>query len=256
MHPPHVRTEVLALVERGLNDCEIARRTGLSRTTIRDWRTEPYQRRFEPQACPRCWRAARPMFFTPAHYSELLAVYLGDGCISVGPRTACLRVMLDAKYPGIVADVQALVRQCFPSNKVGVVNRYEGRMATVYVYSSHLICLFPQHGAGKKHERPIRLEPWQRAQVEEAPWRFIRGCIQTDGCNFINRTDVHRPRPYEYLSYEFSNKSTDIVDLFVDSCERVGVYTRRTRNPSGLWQVRINRRESVALLLEHVGLKE
>jgi hypothetical protein len=113
----------------------------------------------------------------------------------------------------------------------------------------------PQHGPGKKHDRPIVLEPWQLEQVEEAPWLFIRGCIRTDGCCFINRTDVHRPVPYEYRSYEFSNKSKDIVDLFVAACERVGVFTRVNCSARGQWDVRINRRASVARMLEHVGLK-
>jgi hypothetical protein len=61
--------------------------------------------------------------------------------------------------------------------------------------------------------REIILEPWQQEIVETAPWPFIRGCIKTDCCAFINRTDVHRARPYEYLSYDFSNMSTDIVEL-------------------------------------------
>jgi hypothetical protein len=56
-------------------------------------------------------------------------------------------------------------------------------------------CHFPQAGPGKKHERPIVLEPWQAAIVEAEPWRFLRGCIRSDGCVFINRTGR-----YEYLS--------------------------------------------------------
>jgi hypothetical protein len=123
------------------------------------------------------------------------------------------------------------------------------------VYNRHLPCVFPQHGPGKKHERRIVLETWQRNHVESAPWPFIRGCIRTDGCAFVNRTDIHRPKPYEYLSYEFSNMSRDIVDLFVEACDRVGVFTRLTRNSSGRWSVRINRRESVALMMGRVGLK-
>jgi hypothetical protein len=99
------------------------------------------------------------------------------------------------------------------------------------------------------------LERWQEQLVRLAPWPFIRGCIRTDGCCFINRTDVHRPTPYEYVSYEFSNKSDDIVALFVGACEQVGVFTRANQGARGHWSVRINRRESVARMLEHVGRK-
>ena len=38
MHPLHVRAEALALIEQGLNDCEVSRRIGIPRRTILDWR--------------------------------------------------------------------------------------------------------------------------------------------------------------------------------------------------------------------------
>lgn len=108
-----------------------------------------------------------------------------------------------------------------------------------------------------KHQRPIVLEPWQQEIVDGAPWPFIRGC-RTDGCSFINRTDVHRPQPYKYLSYEFSNKSKHIVALFTGACELAGIndYRLPLDKRRALWRVLINRRGSVAMLLEHVGLKK
>jgi hypothetical protein len=94
------------------------------------------------------------------------------------------------------------------------------------------------------------------ALIEQAPWAFIRGCIRSDGCAFINRTDIHREQPYEYLSYNFSNLSKDIVDLFTTSCDLAGVSAYRVAcNRRGRWDVRINRRGSVALMRERVGLK-
>ena len=71
-----------------------------------------------------------------------------------------------------------------------------GATVVLWVYSRHLSCLFPQHGPGKKHERRIVLEAWQQEIVEAAPWAFLRGCIRSDGCVFVNRTGR-----YEYLSY-------------------------------------------------------
>jgi hypothetical protein len=76
----------------------------------------------------------------------------------------------------------------------------------------------------------------------EAPWAFPRGCIRSDDSAFINRTDVHREQPYEYLSYDFSNMSHDIVDLSLRACDLVGVFTRVTQHFRGSWRVRINRR--------------
>jgi hypothetical protein len=195
------------------------------------------------------------MTFTPADYAEMLALYLGDGCISAFARTLQLRIALDLKYPRIITESRQLLQRCFPQNTVGVIRAHRGAMVYLSLYSMHLACLFPQHGRGKKHECAIRLEPWQREMVQASPWAFIRGCIRTDGASFINRTDIHRPEPYEYLSYEFSNMSQDILALFVDACDRVGVFTRVSCSRKRLWKVRINRRASVARMVEHVGLK-
>jgi hypothetical protein len=255
MYPPEVRAQALALVEAGLNDSEISRRLALPRGTIRDWRRPTYQRKTPDATCPRCWRTAKPMVFTREDYSELLAMYLGDGCISEGQRTTRMRIALDTKYSGIIKETRALLHRCFPANPVGQVSAHGGTMVFLSVYSSHLPCLFPQHGPGLKHQRPILLESWQLELVRGAPWPFIRGCIRTDGCSFINRTDVHRAQPYEYLSYQFSNMSKDIVGLFVEACERVDVFTRVNCNAKGLWDVRINRRDSVARMVENVGIK-
>ncbi len=260
MHPPAVRAEIKRLIVAGINDCEISRRTGVPRGTVRDIRRPTYvprgDRHRESEACPRCWRGARPMRLTPEDYSELLGFYLGDGYISEGARTQRLRIALDAKYPQLVAKVRDLVRRCFPNNRVDVVAYRKSKCLAVSVYSTHLGCVFPQHGPGRKHSRRIRLEPWQEMIVNAEPWAFIRACIWTDGCIFINRTDVHRSEPYEYLSYSFANKSSDIVDLFTQTCDRVGVEHRSTFTPRrGLWQVRINRRASVAKMAEHVPAK-
>jgi hypothetical protein len=42
MYPPEVRAKALELVAAGLNDCEIARRLGILRRTILDWRRPTY----------------------------------------------------------------------------------------------------------------------------------------------------------------------------------------------------------------------
>ncbi len=258
MHPAPIRALAVDLIAQGVGDCEIARRLAIPRTTVRDWRRPRHRRAIAEETCPRCWRRARPIRFTPGDYSELLGLYLGDGCISEGARTQRLRLTLDARYHRMNAEIRALMERCFPQNRVGSAapspSPFSGRSDTAIVlsvYSTHLACLFPQHGPGKKHERRIALEGWQRAVMRAAPWAFIRGCICSDGCAFINRTG-----PYEYLSYDFGNMSKDIVGLFTDACDLAGVRDYRARLDSrGAWDVRINRRGSVRLMLKHVGLK-
>ena len=178
-------------------------------------------------------------------YAELLGFYLGDGHIVRAGRTSRLRISLDERYPGLVDHVRALVAACFPSNEVSVGSVTGDRAAVVSLYSSHLPCVFPQHGAGKKRDRPIVLEPWQRALVEAAPWSLLRGLLLSDGCFFINRTGRYR-----YLSAEFTNLSNDSQELFCRTCDRVGVRYRVNGR-----SVRIYRRESVQLLACFVGTK-
>lgn len=245
MHPIAVHEEVRRLVGEGLPDGDIAAAMGLPRTTVRDIRAPRRTRRSSAVRCFRCWEWTRPIRYEPPDYAELLGLYLGDGCISRSGRVFRLRIKLDARYPTIVAETIDLFGRVFPANRVGRVETDRGSAVEVGIYSRHVPCLLPQHGAGPKHRRPIVLEEWQRRLVHTAPWQFLRGCIRSDGCVFVNRTGSYR-----YLSYDFCNSSEDIRRLFVETCDAVGVETRCAGN-----RVRINRRASVAQLREHVGLK-
>ena len=186
-----------------------------------------------------------PVVCSDGDYAELLGLYLGDGCISRMGRTYALRISFDARHPQIIRDASELLGRCFPGNSLHRVRVAGSGVRILQLYSNHLPCLLPQHGPGRKHERRIELEPWQQAVVDRAPWRFLRGLIRSDGCVFVNRTG-----PYEYLSYDFTNHSQDILDLFTATCDAVGV--RYRRNPV---RVRICRREAVDLMAEHVGVK-
>ncbi len=184
-------------------------------------------------------------------YAYLLGLYLGDGTISSGPRDVYrLRIFLDRAYPVIVDECVAAVSLLAPGNRVSVVHSPDSYMDVVSSFSRHWPCMFPQHGPGMKHRRPIVLEPWQRAIVETHPWRFLRGLIQSDGCRSIN-TIRHPKRTYAYPRYQFSNRSDDIRGLFCEFCDRVGVRWRRMNR----WTISVARRESVALMDRHIGPK-
>jgi Homeodomain-like domain len=252
MHPPAVREHALGLIRSGMNDCEVARQTGISRTTIRDWRRPRYVPRGRTDAdrrgqaiCPRCGQPGRPMAFTAEDYAELLGLYLGDGHIVRLARTYKFRLFLDSRHREIVKESRELLRRCFPDNVVGTQFGHEGRMTILLVHSSHLPCVFPQHGSGMKHTRRILLEDWQHALVGRAPWHFLKGLIRSDGCSFVNRTG-----PYEYLAYQLDNYSPDILDLFCATCDTLGLEYRRYAR-----YVRINRRSSVARLKDKIGVK-
>jgi len=243
MHLPAARAEVRALAAEGMSASVIARVTGLPRSTVRTIVTSTPAAGRAP--CPRCWAAGSGIAFGAGEYAELLGWYLGDGHIVRAGRTYRLRLSLDAAYPSVLEQAQLLLQRVFAGNRVGHFQVDGGATEVLSVYSGHLPCLFPQHGAGKKHERPIVLEGWQEEYLEAAPWAFLRGLMWSDGCFFINRTGR-----YAYLSACFDNASADIRALFCAAGERVGLACRESGS-----SVRIYRRASVTDLAAYVGAK-
>jgi hypothetical protein len=112
------------------------------------------------------------------------------------------------------------------------------------------ICLFPQHGAGRKHARTIELLAWQQEIVDAALEDFLCGLIHTDGWRGVSRVHA-KGRDYEYPRYQFSNRFGDIRALFTKACDKLGVSWRAW----GRFHISVARRESVALLDTFVGPK-
>ncbi len=201
MHPPEVKQEALRLVAEGLNDCEIGRRLGIPRSTVRDWRAPRYVKTHEVESCHRCWRATKPIRFAIEDYSELLAMYLGDGCLSPGARTCRLRISLDNKYPNIIDDARGLLRRCFPENSVDVVPFHDGACVNVSRLQQPSPCLFPQHAPGTKHQRRIALEEWQLALLDRRalalhPWLHSDGWMRIRQPNRTVRVSELRVREH------------------------------------------------------------
>ena len=114
---------------------------------------------------------------------------------------------------------------------------------------------FPQHGPGRKHERPDRARAWQREIVDEYPWAFLRGLLHSDGCRTINRFKTKLPSgrvaEYAYPRWFFSNLSADIRGLFCATASRSGCAGRSRTTATS----RSSHRDSVAVLDEHIGPK-
>jgi hypothetical protein len=72
------------LVAEGLNDCDVSRRTGIPRTTIRDWRQAGFEKEELGRLDP---GQSHQHDFTglPPTYAYLLGLYLGDGSIPARP---------------------------------------------------------------------------------------------------------------------------------------------------------------------------
>jgi hypothetical protein len=253
MYDMGTRKQVLALVAQGRSLNSVSKETGVSRAAIRSWqiRIEPLDwNRVRP--CPRCCGTPGAPD-DPAAYSYLLGLYLGDGCISSLRRGVYfLRIACADTWPGLIDACAEAMQLLRPDNKVFRVQRQGCQYVTCY--SKHWPCLFPQHGPGKKHDREIALEPWQQDIVEAHPWEFVRGLIHSDRCritNWTTRLVAGEPKRYEYPRYFFTNKSSDIIRLFTNTLDTLGVDWKQpnARNIS------VAKKASVALMDTHVGPK-
>jgi hypothetical protein len=243
---------VMAMIERGRGDSEIARLTRIPRPTISSWRHgrgSVYHERLV--AANASWRPP-----DARAYCYLLGIYLGDGCVVVlRSGAARLVISLDSAYPGIIEAVEEAVCAVLPD---AGLSRSLGPNGTVTIVgASHPVLpfAFPQHGPGRKHRREIALVGWQRALTHGHPRELLRGLIHSDGCRTLNRFTTKLPSgrvgEYEYPRYFFSNLSKGIRAIFCEHCELLGI--RWTQ--SNARNISVSHRKSVALLDEFVGPK-
>ena len=211
---------VRRLLAVGMNDCAISRTTGIPRSTVLDWRRRPPRRLAQPLDCASHGFSR----LRSSEYAYLLGLYLGDGCISRMRRVWRLRIALDTKYPGIIESCRSAIDAVMPGQRAHVAPQ-KANYAIVELYSKHWPCLFPQHGPGRKHLRPIVLEPWQQAHVDAATEDFVRGLIHSDGCRV-----VANDRGVASVRYHFTDHSTDIRKLFCAALDTLGIpWTQNSR---------------------------
>jgi hypothetical protein len=215
MHSPRTVQAALQLRDVDLNATEISRELGIPRGTVRDWLAGkvPTVGAHDPRACVRCGRE-HELERLGQVYVYLLGLYLGDGCISAHARSVYrLRITLDVRYPEIISAAAAAMAEV-RGGRSTVQPRQHQNCVEVWSYWKAWPCLFPQHGPGKKHERPIFLAGWQLGLVERWPESLLRGLIHSDGHRFTNtgRCNWVCPR------YAFTQVSEDIQSIFCYAC--------------------------------------
>lgn len=246
----------MRMSDNGVSDRANAEIHGVAIKTIRRWR-RVYQREgrqrqlgFKGTPCPRCDGAG----LDQEAYALLLGWYLGDGSIARARRGVfTLQIANDAKYSVLSEEVAATMRLVKPTASPCL---RAGKGATlIEARWKHWPCIFPQHGAGRKHLRKIELAEWQREIVAKYPEQLLRGLFHSDGCRIVNWTT--RPvkggeiRRYEYIRYMFSNKSQDIIGILTGALDLLGIAWRRPR-----WDmVAVSRKEAVAALDGFMGPK-
>lgn len=179
-------------------------------------------------------------------YAYLLGAYLGDGHLARRPRGVWrLRISTDAAYPGIIEECRLAMEAIMIGQRAHTLSP-SPRCVVISMYSKHWVCLFPQRRPGRKHERPINLQPWQQRLVRRDAKSFVRGLIHSDGCRVIAND-----RGLRCARYYFSNRSEDIKGLFCDALDSLGIHWTRPNDR----QIAIYRREAVTRLDQFIGPK-
>lgn len=225
----------------------VSRAVGAHRSTVREWRDVPRKAALLGE-CPHCDGAD----LDPSAYAALLGYYLGDGCLSEATRYWFLRVTCDDAYPAIIDDVREVIARVRPGGRTFLVPK--AGCHDVHSNWVHWRCLFPQHGPGRKHERTIRLEGWQREIVLQDPAAFLRGLFHSDGARVTNsttKTVAGETKRFVYPRWQFVNASDDIRGLCTWALDLVEVAWRQSNTRT----ISVSRREAVARLDELIGPK-
>ena len=179
-----------------------------------------------------------------AQYSYILGSYLGDGYIVKFPRTYKLRIYNDSRYDDIINDQLISLRSLFKKNKISTLKRTKSNCIEVSVHCNILPIMFPQHGSGKKHGRDVSLLDWQWDIVWKEPECFIKGLIDSDGSHFLHTQEVKGIARYRYI-YQFTNKSLDIVDMYLKIMGKLDISARPTQKKCGVFNIFTNKSDDV-----------
>ena len=232
MHSFRTVRAALELAAGGATATEIARELSVPRRTVVDWLRGAFPRSVRGTA--ECATHADRL---GPEYVYLLGLYLGDGCLSRHHRGVYrLRIVLDVKYPGIIDSAASAIGDVRPGRVLAQLR--PENCVEVSAYWKCWPCLFPQHGAGRKHQRRIELTDWQTTLVDRWPEQLLRGLIHSDGCRFqTTGTNWSWPR------YSFSQVSDDIRTIFCDACDRLGLRWTAARTT-----IYVSRKAEVAIL--------
>lgn len=125
------------------NKCEIARLTGIPRSTVSGWLNGRAPRfatdRTRGGSCLRCGSLGHPFAGAAVYgYAYLLGLYLGDGCLLQHPRGVYrLHVFLDSAYPVIAAECEAAMGLVMPSSRASCRPHPRWNMLNLVSYSTH-----------------------------------------------------------------------------------------------------------------------
>lgn len=230
--------EIISKIDDGQKCLKLEKEYNISRGTIRYWynNKENYYNS----------ETISILDIEPKSYSYILGLYLGDGYINKMKRTYKLRITLDVNQDLVIDECIKHLKILFPKNKINPVKRKNKNCLDVIVYSNKLNIYFPQLGNGMKHQRKIELT---KEQIEIIDTKFLmKGLFHSDGSFYIAGN--------KYPRYNFTNKSEDIIKIFLECLDVYNIDNRLIYNKrNNIYKIQIQKRKYVNILYQLLGEK-
>lgn len=191
-----------------------------------------------------------------SNFSYILGCYLGDGYIKSVTRNGKkyvhrLIITGDEKYPGIIAEQVRSLNSLF-SDRVASTSNQKTKCIDVSLCFSKWPDYLP-HGVGKKHNRSITLNDWQKTIVDEHPKQFIKGLFHTDGSRYV----WNCRGKYTYVRYSFANRSEDVFNLLISAMAKIKLYPTTTFSKNDKCHIlTISRKQDIETLDLFIGPKQ
>jgi len=174
-------------------------------------------------------RSTYPKLKRDADLAELIGVVLGDGNISVFPRTEAMTIASNAKNKGFIKRYAYLIEKIFSQRPtINKPNRGCVRIRIYQKYISRRIDI----PTGSRKDKNIKIPQWI-LKNKSFLVRYLRGLYEAEG-SFC----VHRPTcTYKFL---FSNKNESLLN----NVYRVLIILGFHPNKSG-YKIQVSRKEEV-----------
>jgi DNA-binding transcriptional regulator WhiA len=174
-------------------------------------------------------KSINPAKFTPStKLAFLIGLVLGDGNISIFPRTERLTISLNTKYPSLVFYTQSLLKEFF--KKAPTIHK-QGNGIRLWIYQKHISKRLGI-ASGNKNQTTIRIPRWI-LQSNDYQISFLKGLFEAEGS-----LSIHHPT-YTY-NFQFANRNPSLLRCVGTLLKKLGLHPEHRLNA-----VRLRRRSEV-----------
>ncbi len=185
-------------------------------------------------------RSTYPKLKRDADLAELIGVVLGDGNISVFPRTEAMTIASNAKNKGFIQRYVYLTGKIFFQKPT--INKPGGGCVRIRIYQKHISRRIGIP-AGPRKDKNIEIPKWI-LKNKRFLIRYLRGLYEAEG-SFC----VHKPTcTYKFL---FSNKNESLLNNVYRLLVILGFHP----NKSG-YKVQISRKEEVFRIKDLIKFRQ